>query len=557
MQKLIITLSFLLIAGLQIQAQGTFAIHLDKPFYTTGEEIWYKLYLPTTLSKSIAIKTIIVDPDGKTTERFFLRSESDKSYVDGFFKIPFNYNSGIHRIEFRASALPSEPEVILAKMEFPIYNDFQIKELAAKVGKSPTQTSQAAPLLNELTIDIDLSKAIFSKREQVNAQITVKDAAGNPVQANYSIATTDADLIQAALPKAANYAIGSTMNQLQLNQLADKIFIKGQVKDSLNQPIQANVLGAYASIQKRIHYGKTDANGLFTFTMPDFYGDQSLQFIGYPKEVEDIKVSLMKETTYDDRPKQALPINEKVLKYLEVSQQKKKMAEYFENMAEDVKMEEIENNFIGLKADYSYKADDYVKFEDIGGFFSELITPLKFRIVNKIYTARMENPTARDASFSNLPGKPLFIIDGKVTRDANFIARTGWSNVRTVDIFYIAEKLRKQFNILAQGGVVRIETDIPQFTLPPNDLEDVFEVTGLKTGGSFIPFTPPSTSSSEVRLPNFKMPVFWSAEQSTAQNGQSSVSFYQGDDESTFVIEVIAQSADGKFGRATKTYTVQ
>jgi len=346
------------------------------------------------------------------------------------------------------------------------------------------------------------------------------------------------------------------MNQLQLNQLADKIFIKGQVKDSLNQPIQANVLGAYASAQKRIHYGKTDVNGLFTFTMPDFYGNQTLQFIGYPKEVEDIKVSLMKETTFDDRPKQALPINEKILKYLEISQQKKKMAEYFENMAENVEMEEVENNFIGLKADYSYKADDYVKFEDIGGFFSELITPLKFRIVNKIYTARMENPTARDASFSNLPGKPLFIIDGKVTRDANFIARTGWSNVRTVDIFYIAEKLRKQFNILAQGGVVRIETDIPQFTLPPNDLEDVFEVNGLKNAGSFIPFTP-SSSSGEVRLPNFKMPVFWSAEQSTGKNGQSSVSFYQGDDESTFIIEVIAQSADGKFGRATKTYTVQ
>ncbi|MEM6380509.1 MAG: hypothetical protein AAF705_20155, partial [Bacteroidota bacterium] len=448
MQKFIITLSFLLIAAFQLQAQGSFAIHLDKSFYTTGEEIWYKLYLPTNLQKSIAIKTIIIDPDGKTTERLFLRSEPGKTYVDGYFKIPFNYQSGIHRLEFRASAAPAEPEVILASLEFPIYNDFEIKSLATKVGQNPSSTEQKAEALNDLQIDIELPKNTYSKREQINAKITVKDAAGNPVQANYSIAATDAALVQEALPSAPNYSVGQAMNMAQLNQLNEKIFVKGQVMDSLGQPMQANVLGAYASLQKRIHYGKTNTTGIFTFTMPDFYGNQTLQFIGYPKESAEIKVNLAKESGYNDRPQQALPINEKILKYLEVSQQKKKMAEYFEHMAEKIELEEVDNEFEGLKADFSFTADEYVKFEDIGGFFSELITPLKFRIVNKIYTARMENPRARDAAFSNLPGKPLFIIDGKVTRDANFIARTGWSNVRTIDIFYFAEKLRKQFNIL-------------------------------------------------------------------------------------------------------------
>lgn len=556
MQKFIITLSFLFIAVFQIQAQGSFAIHLDKPFYATGEEIWYKLYLPTNLQQSVAIKTILINPDGQTKERFFLRSKPGQPYVDGYFKIPFNYQSGIHRIEFRASALPAEPEVVLAQLEFPIYNDFEIKTLATKVGDNPSTSSEQAIDLNELNIDIQLPKNTFSKREQVRATIIVKDAAGNPVQANYSVSATDAALIQETLPGAPNYAKGQTLNAAQLNQLSEKIFVKGQVMDSLGQKMQANVLGAYASLQKRIHYGKTNTTGLFTFSLPDFYGAQTLQFIGYPKESEEIKVSLTKESTFDDRPQQPLPINDKVLKYLELSQQKKKMAEYFEHMTENIEMEAVENEFEGLKADYSYSADEYIKFEDIGGFFSELITPLKFKIVNKVYQARMENPRSRDASFSNLPGKPLFIIDGKVTRDANFIARTGWSNVRNVDIFYFAEKLRKQFNILGQGGVVRITTDIPQFILPPNDLEDVFEINGLQEPVNFVPFTP-SNSSAEIRLPHFRMPTYWLVNQQTTKDGQAAIDFYQGDEESTFVIEVIAQGPDGKLGRATKTYTVK
>jgi hypothetical protein len=232
------------------------------------------------------------------------------------------------------------------------------------------------------------------------------------------------------------------------------------------------------------------------------------------------------------------------------------MAEYFDYLNENIVLGNGENDFESLKADFSYVADEYIKFETVGDFFSELITPLKFRIVNGTYEARMENPRSRDASFSNLPGKPLFIIDGKITRNADFIARSSWSNVRRVDIFYIAEKLRKQFNILAQGGVVRIETNIPQFNLPENELEDVFTVNGLTPGGTFIPFET-GTSSAEIRLPNFIMPTYWAPDVEAGKNGKATVQFKQGDDASNFVLEVIAQGANGKKGHATVKYIVK
>ncbi|HKK76646.1 MAG TPA: hypothetical protein VJ953_16335 [Saprospiraceae bacterium] len=555
-KKLSTILGLLLLLAVSIQAQNNqFTLHLDKPFYVTGEKIWYKIYTPVSMEKSKAIKGLILGPNGNVKERFFLRSNPEEAFIDGVFSIPFSYRSGMHRLAFYASAAPGQPSVELVKIDLPIYNDFEIKALAerARNNNVPTDVSSSTPDLEGLQISISLNKKAIAPRRAVNASITVRDAAGNPVNASLSVVARDAELTAQPLPNAATHAVGPVLTTEQLQQFSDEIFIKGELTDTFNNQVQANVLGAYASLQKRIFYGKTNSDGRFTFPLPDFYGEQTLQFIGYPKETEEIKVRILED---GGRPEGKLPINDAILKYLESTQQKKKMAEYFDYLRENIEVSEINNEFDNLESDFTYVAEDYVKFETVGDFFSELLTPLKFRMVDGKYEARMENPRSRDASFSNLPGKPLFIIDGKITRNADFVGRSSWSNVRSVDIFYVSEKLRKQFNILAQGGVARIETKIPQFSMPPNEQEDVFTIQGLTPGGSFVPFQPGS-SNAELRLPNFLMPTFWAPNIQTDNNGTASVSFFQGDDASTFVLEVIAKDQNGKMGKASVQYTVQ
>lgn len=556
-KKLSVVLGFLLLLVVSIQAQNNeFALHLDKPFYVTGEKIWYKIYTPVNMEKSMVIKGSMVGPNGNVKERFFLRSNPDEAFIKGVFSIPFSYRSGMHRLAFFASAAPDQPAVELVNIDLPIYNDFEIKSLAERMraGQAPTDMSAAEPTaLDQLQVSVVLNKERFSPREAVKAEIKVTDTAGNPVNANLSMVARDAALVEAALPGGSTYVEGAPLSGDLIRQFSEEIFIKGEVSDTLGNRVQANVLGGYASLHQRIFYGKTNPAGRFTFTVPDFYGEQTLQFIGYPKEVEEIRVRLFED---GEKPEGTLPINDQILKYLEGTQQKKKMAEHFEYLAENIEIPDVDNEFDNLEADFTYTADDYVKFETVGDFFSELLTPLKFRIVNGKYEARMQNPRSRDASFANLPGKPLFIIDGKITRNADFIARSSWSNVRSVDIFYISEKLRQQFNILAQGGVARIETKIPQFSMPPNEQEDVFTIQGLTPGGEFVPFQP-GQSSAEIRLPNFLMPTFWAPALEADRNGAATLEFFQGDDTSTFVLEVIAQGPDGKRGSARVRYVVQ
>lgn len=559
MQRTIFIILIFTISCLGLRAQSNFMLHLDKSFYVTGENIWYKVYLPSELERSIAIKGIVAGPNGKVKERFFIRSNPEQPYIDGVFSIPFSYQSGMYRLAFLASAAPDQPYVELVSIDLPIYNDFEIKSLSEQLQQQqapPANLAGSAPELQGLQVSITLPKESFSTREVVKAEIKVSDAAGKPVNASLSVVARDMDMVTQAMPDAPTYATGAELEATQLQQLSEKIFVKGQVMDTLGNPIQANVLGGYASLQKRIFYGKTNPEGRFTFPLPDFYGEQTLQFIGYEKEQEEIKVELLEELVPGERPQGALPINEKVLKYLEATQQKKKMAEHFDYLNKNIEIPRVENDFASLKADFSYVAEDYIKFETVGDFFSELLTPLKFRIVNGKYKARMENPRAGYFEDIDLPGKPLFIIDGKLTRNADFIARSSWSNVRSVDIFYVADKLRKQFNILAQGGIVRIETRIPQFNLPANEQEDVFLIKGLVPGSTFVPFRP-GGSSTETRLPNFLMPTFWAPDIRTDDSGAAAVEFFQGDDSSTFILEVVAQGPDGKKGKTTVQYTVQ
>ena len=226
MQRFIFIILLSIFSSLHLYGQGQFALHLDKPFYTTGEEIWYKLYLPVNLPNSVAIKAIIVTPNGQVAERFFHRSNPDQSYIDGFFKIPFSYRSGMHRIEFRATGSPSEPEIVLVEMEFPLYNDFQLKELSEQMANAPKDLGSTSAAPGALQVGIQLNKAAFTKREQVNAQVSVSEANAGNVPANISVAAVDASLVYDALPNAPTVTIGPMMTQAQINSLKGKIFVK-------------------------------------------------------------------------------------------------------------------------------------------------------------------------------------------------------------------------------------------------------------------------------------------------------------------------------------------
>ncbi len=527
-------------------------IHLDKPFYISGDVIWYKLYLPQVLDKQdIAVKGLLIAASGKVEDRFFHKSLGN-TYLDGHIKIPYSLGSGIYHLVFKAAPKDQQKELILAEIEIPIYNDLQEIRNAKDI-EGATVAGKLSEVAGDLSVRIGLDREEYSVRDLITASVSIRDAGNKLVKSNISVSVIHypADVI-------ADYqtiGVGQSLSEASLQSLQGKIYVKGQLMDTLNNPIKANVLGAYASKQNKIHYAKTNEEGFFTLDLPDFYAHQTLQFMGYYKEEPEIRIKMDNDNEHGPTNK-SLVINESIKEYLELSRQRKKLSQYYESLKPQYSTEEFVDEIQQLKPDFTYLTKEYVKFEDVGSFFNELITPLQLKKVKGKYVATMSNPTARITVQAKLKGSPLFIVDGKATRDANFAGNINLGNVESIDLFYIPENLRRQFNVMGSSGVVRITTVNPIFEIPRNDQEDLFEVSGLQPITDFVPYVP-KTSSAEIKRPNFQSTLFWSPDQKTKADGTTDIQFHHTDDRGVFLIEVMAQGENGQIGIATKKYIVE
>ena len=529
-----------------------FAIHLDKPLYITGDIIWYQLYLPQALSnENVAIQGMLITPDDRVEERFFHRSDGQTN-LNGRIKIPYSLPSGIYHLVFKGAQTGAGGEVILTEIEVPIYNDLQ--PLDNLSGLDSDNYSAASLPSNGLDVSIELAEQPIARRDQVNAVVNIKDGTGKGMKSDFSVSVIHYPFDD--MVKYQPFAVGPELPESILASLNESIYLKGQLLDSLENPIQANVLGAYASKQNKIHYAKTDPEGKFTLELPDFYALQTLQFLGYYKEQPEIKVNLTPDNSHRSTSK-PLIVNEAIQSYLELSRQRKKLAQYYESLTPESVAGEFIDEIQELDPDFTYNTREYIKFEDIGSFFTELITPLQLRKVKGKYQATMTNPTARITAQTRLKGSPLYIIDGKATRNTDFIANINLGNVETIELFYKPENLRRQFNVMGSSGVVRIKTINPIFEIPPNDQEDLFEVSGLQPVADFTPYVPVSSASQDHKLPNFRSTVYWSPEQTTAGNGTADIQFHHTDDKGIFLITVMVQDGNGQTGIATQTYVVK
>lgn len=534
----------LLLAFLPLFVVGQCLIHTDKAFYVSGETVHYQLYLSNNLAqKSMTIRGTIYNESGQKVHEYFYKNEG-KASIGGYFRVPYDLSSGVYKLVFLASSQNGIQTHELASIFIPIYNDLEpISSNASEMELSANEP------LQDLNVQVNLTPPSFGNRTTANVDITVTDQNGTPVQSTLSVNILDQ---KSAMLFGDRNVVKSDID-IQLATPDNNLFYQGRVFDTLDQPLQSKIIGAYSSLNQKMIYTKTMSANLFALKLDDFYGEKPIQFIGSQKEVPFIDIEIVqnlgKETNFP-----ALIVNEEILSYLEESRLRKKMAQYYESMQVDQTIEAVKPAVEKLKNDFTYDIRKYVEFATIGDFFSELLTPLRFRLEDELYSAKMYNPTSRKSLNNELSGVPLFIIDGQMTRDADFIARLKLTKVNTVDLFFKPETIRPQFNILGLSGIAMIDTENLEFDLPEQDARDIFIMNG---------FQPAQTQEGQPAIldlapkdPYFTTQLFWQAGITTDANGKVTVPFTQSDDLSNFVIQVVARGANGNYGQGKVVYTV-
>ncbi|NRB51458.1 MAG: hypothetical protein HRU41_27550 [Saprospiraceae bacterium] len=533
-------LAFLLNLPASLQAEQVL-VQLDKPFYTAGDPLAYQLYFPKTFQeKDLALKVAIYHPDGTLVTEHFIKT-AGQLQANGYLKIPYNLPSQSYHWLLLGTNLAGDKRIKLGELLLPIYDDLSTAPIPAQLATSNPSTS----IPSELSIDFQLAKNELKRGGKVEANIAIKDQAGQTVDGTLSITVKDAALL----------AMG-TDNELSTyyldipegiaSQLSEDIHILGTSLNLDGSPFQSAILCAYVREENEFFCTNSDKNGHFSLVLPRLGGERHIQFMDYQRS--DLKVILADRVSLSNGTSSNTSAS--LQTYLNWSRLRKKIYQFYGTVESPVNAIPRPIEAKELSADQRLVMAHYTPFDDLTIFFNEIVTPFKLRDRGKRgHVARMFNPTQQIRQF--YVGSPVFIVDGRLTKDANFIYNIPIGKIDTIDLFFYPQSLQPQFGPIANSGMVVMKTSLNQLDLPETDVNNIFKISLLKT--EYAQESTIEQTEEPIKIgPN----LLWLANQSMPTSGSYQLDFEHGEDLGTFLIEIAFQSQEGKTATFTQYYEV-
>lgn len=149
---------------------------------------------------------------------------------------------------------------------------------------------------------------------------------------------------------------------------------------------------------------------------------------------------------------------------------------------------------------------------------------------------------------------PLFIIDGVATDDSDYFMRLQPTDVSAIKVIHTLDKLR-MFGDLGKGGIVLVETNIPDHAALMPKTETSFEAVGLNTPLRFKGIDHKLSRAS--RIPDLRTALYWSPDMVTDEKGVATISFYTTDVTGNYVIQVEGVTNEGKPFFEQETFEVK
>lgn len=535
-------LTFLLLlsfCSLQTGKAEDVVVQLDKPLYTAGDLLGYQMFFPASFQGAdLALKVAIYHPAGDLLVEHFIQTAGATSQ-EGYLKIPYNTPSNTYHWLLLGTSKDGQQRIKLGELFIPIFDDLADPSTQHQ---APVLSSHALPS-SELNIDFQWKTQKIERASTVSGTIQVQDQQGRPINGTLSVAVKDASLLALGTDNelSTHYL---TIPDGMASQLSSKICILGRAVDAAGKGIQTSYLSAFVQATNQFYYTSTDLEGYFSIQLPGIPGNHTVQFMDY--EQEDMQVTLSDNLNLGTSPQQNAKSS--LSSYLKWSRLRKKIYQFYgtvENPIHPIPQEIPELTF---EPDQRFPLQDYESFDDLTIFFNEIVTPFKIRPRGKRgYVARMFNPGQQIRQFYQ--GSPVFIVDGHLTRDANFIYQIPIEKIDTIDLFFFLKSLQPQFGPIAASGMVVIQTSLPELDLPETNRKNIFQLSLLQEEYESRAMTPQEQIDIGPSL-------LWLTNQTLQTSGKYQLDFPQSDDLGTFLIEIAVQSADGKMGTYTQYYEV-
>lgn len=516
-------------------------VQLDKPFYTAGDPLAYQLYFPKSFQgKDLALKVALYHPDGQLVTEHFVKTKGQLQ-ANGYLKIPYNLPSQSYHWLLLGTDQEGNKRIKLGELLLPIYDDLSKTPVPAQLATSQQNTTTQSGL----SIDFQLAKNELRRGAKVQGDIAVKNQAGEVVDGILSVTVKDAALLSMGTDNELSTYYLEIPDGIA-SQLSSQIHILGTSQELSGSAFQSAILCAYIREENEFFWTKSNAEGRFSLVLPDLPGMRHIQFMDYQRS--DIKVILSDNISLSS----GVPTSTKasLANYLDWSRLRKKIYQFYGTVESPLSPVPSKVSAKEVTADQRFVMAHYEPFDDLTIFFNEIVTPFKLRKKgNRGHIARMFNPTQQIRQFYKR--SPVFVVDGVLTKDANFIYNIPIGKIDTIDLFFYPQSLQPQFGPIANSGMVIVKTSLNQIDLPEIDANNIFNISLIKE--EYTVLSTAAESQDEIKIgPN----LLWLANQTIPANGSYQLDFKHGDDLGTFLIEIAVQSKEGQTATFTQYYEV-
>ena len=316
---------------------------------------------------------------------------------------------------------------------------------------------------------------------------------------------------------------------------ADTLFYEAGLALPDGAPVQTNLLPVFDPATFTFGFSKTDATGSFVLQTGKFTGKKNLQV----RSLEGTELRPTVKVPSAGGSRRIPVVTRSVAEYIDLARRRRKIYQLFATVETEINAASMPQERRQLKVNRDFNVQDYKQFPDMYEFFREVGGELRVRLKKDNYVARLYN--APNQRF--FEDTPLYIVDGKLTRNSNYINKLKPSDIAYLAYFYDNKALRRDFPALGNNGVVQIETVRESANFPAADAAGIFTVKGLQPAATFQPRT-----AGNDDIPALSPLLLWST---GAGEQSATVALPATDDFGNYLVVVVARGSDGQLRRAT------
>lgn|GEM_PF-2447123 len=529
-------------------------VHLDKPFYTTSETIWYKVYFlnqDTSEVESNIVYLDLISPVGEiVAHQKLLRNGLS---ANGEITVPPKWKEGYYTLRCYTRWNLNFGDEAIFLQRVPIYNPYEDSNSpnTLSVVQLPTK-----PDSQDLNINLQMQQQVYGKSDSVRVTIAVADINKQPVKANLSLAVLDTDLTTLKENKKTTGRSTRPPAPALLEFAPEKALSLPLTITSpaTSEPVSSQFVSVYR-VENQDFINTSVEQGELSVPLSNFFGSRTFQVHNHnPFQAATPNVtvrSVLDSLPLPNLPDHSPPRTPEIERCLYLSKLRNKFSEIFETNL-PVHNSDSEIKATAFAPNKSYLMEKFQLIKTVEEFVANVLVKTNVLTENGRKSVRLFDPF--DQRY--LENSPWYLVNGYLTTQEGDVLSMAINKIEKIEFYIQPETVKQQFPFLmARGGVIAIYTKDRK---PPTELvtdHNTFTWQGFHSPQSFN--SSESTLIQDNKAPDFRPLVYWKPIIETDDRGKATITFPTSKAIGQFTVQAEGVSATGSFGRAETTYQTQ